>query len=74
MKRIDIAYGANSYSVGGRDLDELRAQIMASVEGAAPPFWLEVNHGEGQPRPTSLLISPATQLALTPIPGDDELL
>ncbi|MBD7957766.1 hypothetical protein H9651_08955 [Microbacterium sp. Sa4CUA7] len=74
MKRIDIAYGGNAYSIGNRDIDEMRAQIAATVAGDAPAFWLEVNYGEGQFRPTYLLISAATQLSLTPIAGDEETL
>lgn len=72
MKRIDIAYGGNSYSVGGRDFAEFRDEIAARVADGSAVFWLEVNQGEGEPRPTYLLITPATQLALTPIPGDDD--
>ena len=71
MKRIDIAYGGNSYSVGGRDFAEFRDEITAHIADGSSPFWLEVNQGEGEPRPTYLLITSATQLALTPIPGDD---
>lgn len=72
MKRIDITYGGHSYSVGGRDFDELRDEIAAHLADGSSPLWLEVNQGEGEPRPTYLLITPATQLALTPIPGDDD--
>lgn len=70
MKRIDIAYGGQAYSVGNRDIDELREEILARA--SEPPYWLEVNSGEGEPRPTYLLIAPGSPLALTPIPGDDD--
>ncbi|MCR2783554.1 MULTISPECIES: hypothetical protein [unclassified Microbacterium] len=72
MKRIDIAYGGHSYSISGRDIADLREEILTRIGSEAPAFWLEVNHGEGQPRPTFLLITPTTELALTPIPGDEE--
>jgi len=74
MKRIDVAYAGNSYSISGRDVTELQQQILDGIAGADRGFWLEVNHGEGQPRPTYLLITAATQVALTPIPGDEEVL
>ena len=74
MKRIDIAYGGDSYSVSGRDVSDLQRQILDGVTGAGGGFWLEVNHGEGEPRTTYLLITAATQVALTPIPGDEETL
>ncbi|KAA9151640.1 hypothetical protein F6B41_06610 [Microbacterium lushaniae] len=70
MKRIDIAYGGQAYSVGDTDIDELRAQILRGARDGAP-FWLEVNSGEGQPRPTFLLITAGVDVALTPVPGDD---
>src|SRR3546814_21128861 len=46
MKRIDIVYGGQSYSVGQRDIDELRAEILAKTR-AEGGYWLEVNSGEG---------------------------
>lgn len=71
MKRIDIGYGGQSYSVGNRDIDELRDEILAAVSESRT-HWLEVNAGEGEPRPTYLLITPGTSLALTPVPGEGE--
>lgn len=70
MKRIDIVYGGQSYSVGNRDIDELREEILAAAR-SDEAFWLEVNSGEGAPRPTYLLVTAATDLALIPIPGDE---
>jgi hypothetical protein len=70
MKRIDIAYGGQSYSVGNRDIDDLRAEIVAGL-GEPDGYWLEVNAGEGQLRPTFLLLTAGAPLALTPIPGDE---
>lgn len=69
MKRIDIVYGGQAYSVGQRDIDDLRREILNGVRGG-DGYWLEVNSGEGAPRPTYLLITPGTDLALTPIPGE----
>lgn len=70
MKRIDIVYGGQSYSVGQREIEALREEILAGVR-AGDGYWLEVNSGEGAPRPTYLLITAGTDIALTPIPGDD---
>lgn len=68
MKRIDIAYGGNSYSVGGRTLAELQEAVLHGLTGAGA--WLEVNDGEGAERPAYLLITPGVDIALIPIPGD----
>jgi hypothetical protein len=68
MKRIDIMYGENAYSVGGRDLAELQAEIMRGFAGGGE--WLRVNHGEGQRHDAFLLIGPGTPIALIPIPED----
>lgn len=70
MKRIDILYGGQQYSVGNRDTDELREEILAAAHDSRS-FWLEVNSGEGAPRPAYLLIAPGTDLALIPIPADE---
>lgn len=71
MRRIDIVYGGQPYSVGNRDLDELKEQIlMGTQDGGA--FWLEVNSGEGEPRATCLLITAHTEVALTPVPAEEQ--
>jgi hypothetical protein len=70
MKRIDILYGGQQYSVGHRDIEELREEILKGTQNT-PGYWLEVNSGEGAPRPAFLLITPGTDLALIPIPGDE---
>ncbi|GAA1981636.1 hypothetical protein [Microbacterium pumilum] len=68
MKRIDVVYDGHVYSVGQRDLDELRDLI---AEGhAAGGMWLLVNEGEGTRRDAYLWIAPGTSIALVPIPGD----
>jgi hypothetical protein len=70
MKRIDVAYGGQSYSIGHRDIDEVRREILDAVTDGRS-YWLEVNSGEGEPRPTFVLITPGTPVALTPIPGEE---
>lgn len=69
MKRIDIYYGGEHYSVGGRDIDDLRAEIEAGLD--AGTYWLEVNDGEGQMRKALLLLSPGVALAVVPVPDED---
>ena len=69
MKRIDIYYGGDHYSVGGRRIDDLRAEIEAGL--AAGTYWLEVNDGEGAMRRALLLLSPGVPLAVVPVPDED---
>ena len=66
MKRIDIHYGGDQYSVGGRDLAELQEEIT----GGDTPRWLKVNDGEGAPRTAYLLLAPGIPIAVVPIPDD----
>jgi hypothetical protein len=69
MKRIDIYYGGEHYSVGGRRVEDLRAEIEAGLD--AGTYWLEVNDGEGQMRSALLLLSPGVALAVVPVPDED---
>lgn len=69
MKRIDIMYAGQPYSVGKRGLDEVKEQITAAARDGGV-FWLEVNSGEGEPRSTHLLITAHTPIALTPVPDE----
>jgi len=68
MKRIDIHYGGDQYSIGGRGLDDLRGEIEAGLVRGA--HWLEVNDGEGEMRVAYLLLTPGTPLAIIPIPEE----
>ena len=43
MKRIDIYYGGDHYSVGGRRLEDLRQEVEAGLAGGV--HWLQVNDG-----------------------------
>lgn len=62
MKRIELHYGSQAYTVGFEDYEELRAQIAAAV--AAGHGWLRVNHGEGSVAVADLLITPGVPIAL----------
>ena len=69
MKRIDIRYGGDVYSVGGRDFEELRREISTGLESGT--YWLTVNDGEGMRRDAQLLITPGVPIVLIPIPNPD---
>ncbi len=67
-KRVDVFYGGRLYSVGGRDLDDLRAEIAQAL--AAGHGWLTVNDGEGIAQSTELLITPGVDVTLAALPSD----
>lgn len=66
MKRIDIAYGGQLYSVGGRSLREFQGEIERAIQAGGA--WVAVNDGEGAPREARLFVGPGTPIALIPIP------
>lgn len=73
MKRIDIYYGGERYSVGQRELAEVQADIEAALSSSGPA-WIQVNDGDGAPRTAYLLITPGVPVAVIPIPeggGED---
>ncbi len=67
IKRVDIYYNGTKYSLGEVDVETIKAQIETAVT-TNQPLWLWVNQGGGEPRPSELLITAATQIALIPIP------
>jgi hypothetical protein len=69
MKRIDIRYGDTLYTIGNTDLDELKARLLAVATGDTS-FWLQVNEGEGGFRPTELLITAHTPIAVSGIDAE----
>lgn len=72
MKRIDIYYGGERYSVGQRTLADVQSDIEAAIASGAPA-WVQVNDGDGAPRTAYLLITPGVPIAVIPIPeGDGE--
>jgi len=74
MKRIDVYYGGQHYSLGNRDYAEVVAEVEAAV--AAGRGWLRVNYGEGKRRDADLLLTPGVPIALVPVadevPGEAE--
>ena len=69
MRRIDIHYGGQLYSVGDRDVDQLRAEV---ADGMRTGGWLKVNDGEGARRDAFLMLGPGVPIGVIPIPGDRE--
>lgn len=68
MKRINLLYGGQPYSVGDADLDALLAEIAAGIT-SAEPRWLRVNHGEGSKREALLLLTAGVDIAVIPVPA-----
>lgn len=65
MKRIDVYYGGQHYSISGRDYDEVREEVLAAM--AAGPTWIRANIGEGRNVAADLLITPGVLLSLVPV-------
>lgn len=69
MKRIDIMYGGHQYSIGGRDLQDLKREIEEGI-AANESRWLIVNDGEGHLRPAHLLLDRGIDISVIPIPDE----
>lgn len=71
MKRIDVNYGGDVFSVVGRDAVDLQREIEDHMRAGGG--WMQVNSGEGTVRPALLYIAPGATVALLPVvgPGDD---
>jgi hypothetical protein len=63
LKRINIRYGGEHYTVANRALSEVQNEITTAIaEGRT--LWLRVNRGEGTYQQADLLITAATPIAL----------
>lgn len=69
MKRIDIHYGGQIYSIGGREPADLIEEIETGII-ADEPRWLVVNDGEGSARPALLLLTRGVAIGVVPIPDE----
>jgi hypothetical protein len=70
MRRVDIAYGGNHYSLPRTTVEDVKRTIEEAL--AAPePQWLTVNFGEGKPQPVEILIRPGIPLALAQVSTED---
>lgn len=68
MKRIDIDYGGQLYSIGNRDLTDLQREISDGIRSG--DYWLHVNDGEGQRRDAYLHLGPGVAITVIPIPDE----
>jgi hypothetical protein len=64
MKRVDIYYGGEHYSIGGRDLSDVEAEVKKGLDSGST-YWLVVNTGEGKLRLSSLALTPGVSIALS---------
>jgi hypothetical protein len=71
MKRVDIKYDGGEYSIGGRHIDDVQAEIDAGLT-SAQPAWLTVNYGEGRIQIARLLITPGAAFSMIGINEPDE--
>jgi hypothetical protein len=63
VNRIGVHYGGRDYAIGNRSVQDVEAEIAASIE-SGKATWLEVAYGEGTPIPCRLLLSPGVPVAL----------
>lgn len=66
MKRVEILYGGTPYSLRDTTAADVRASIEQALDGSASR-WLTVNQGEGQPRETSILITPGVAFSVADV-------
>jgi hypothetical protein len=66
VTRIDIVYGGKPYTLGGRTVESLRAEIADAVSSGVPA-WLRVNSGAGRYQDAYLLLSPGTAIAIVDV-------
>lgn len=69
MKRIDLLYGGQRFSISGRDYDDVRTEILAAV--AAGGAWLTVNVGEGSALMGHILVTSGVSLTVVPVTTEE---
>lgn len=70
MKRIDILYGGDLFSINEREVDELRAEIDDMIADGGG--WLTVNMGDHTRREAHLRLTAHTHVVLAPVPAGEE--
>jgi hypothetical protein len=71
MNRVEIIYGGQPYSLGGRSLDSIQTEVEGAI-AAEHPWWLKVNSGGGRFEDAYLLITPGCSIALVNAKPDGE--
>ncbi|MDY0911837.1 hypothetical protein [Rathayibacter festucae] len=66
MKRVELIYGGTPYSLHDTTAADVRASVEQALDGTASR-WLTVNQGEGQPRETSILITPGVAFSVADV-------
>lgn len=72
MKRINVIYQGDAYSIADRAVDEVKAEIDRALESGRP-HWMQVNHGEGLLRPTEILITAGVGIAIMGIDSPESV-
>ncbi|MGD8167271.1 hypothetical protein ACEXOS_008600 [Herbiconiux sp. P16] len=70
MKRVNVFYGGQPYSIGHRSVEDVQAEIETGLD-VGGRAWLTVNYGEGLAQETKLLITPGVDIALVGIEDPD---
>jgi 6-phosphofructokinase len=72
LKRINIRYGGDHYTLARTDMEELKNEIATAIENGGT-HWLHVNRGEGSFQQADLLITTGTPIAIIgiEIPPED---
>ncbi|MBG6056705.1 hypothetical protein RCH16_001379 [Cryobacterium sp. MP_M5] len=70
MNRVDIVYGGQQYSLAGRSIDSIQAEIDAAIT-TGKPYWLMVNSGGGRFEDAYLLIAPGIPFAVLNVKPED---
>ena len=71
IKRINIRYGGDHFTMASSDLDAVKGEIEAALAGGGV-YWLHVNRGEGSFQSAELLITAGTPIALMGIEAPPE--
>ena len=70
LKRIEVHYGGDEYTISNRELSEVQAEIEA-ITASGQTGWLRVNYGQGSVQLALLAITAGTPIALMPEPSED---
>jgi len=66
VKRVEIIYGGAPYSLHDTTAEAVRESVEHALDGSASR-WLTVNQGEGEPRQTSILITPGVSFSVADV-------